>query len=31
MKIPFDTHTIYIMLDDEKIYELKSDFTKVEV
>ncbi|MBX8946001.1 hypothetical protein [Lysinibacillus sp. K60] len=31
MKIPFETHTIYITLDDAKIYELKSDFTKVEV
>ncbi|MGN4788676.1 hypothetical protein [Bacillus cereus group sp. MYBK209-1] len=31
MKIPFNTHTIYVTLDDDKIYELKSDYTKVEV
>ena len=31
MKIPFNTHTIYVTLDDGKIYELKSDYTKVEV
>ncbi|MEM5680292.1 hypothetical protein AAHB46_12260 [Bacillus paranthracis] len=31
MKIPFNTHTIYVTLDDDKIYELKNDYTKVEV
>lgn len=31
MKIPFSTHTIYVTLDTENIYELKSDYTKVEV
>ncbi|UYX55908.1 hypothetical protein M3Y14_32275 (plasmid) [Bacillus thuringiensis] len=31
MKIPFNTHTIYVTLDDDKIYELKSNYTKVEV
>ncbi|PGR00823.1 hypothetical protein [Bacillus cereus] len=31
MKIPFNTHTIYVILDDGKIYELMSDYTKVEV
>lgn len=31
MKIPFNTHTIYVTLDDSKIYELKSDYTKIEV
>ncbi|MEK5071680.1 hypothetical protein [Sporosarcina sp. FSL K6-1508] len=31
MKIPFNTHTIYVTLDDDKFYELKSDYTKIEV
>ncbi|KMP71039.1 hypothetical protein TU62_29620 [Bacillus cereus] len=31
MKIPFNTHTIYITLDNGKIYELNSDYTKGEV
>ncbi|MFV1457163.1 hypothetical protein [Bacillus mycoides] len=31
MRIPFNTHTIYVTLDDGKIYELKSDYKKVEV
>ncbi|RHW35876.1 hypothetical protein D1B33_12315 [Lysinibacillus yapensis] len=28
MAIPFDKYTIYITLDDDKIYELKEDFSK---
>lgn len=31
MKLPFKTHTIYITLDDENIYELQEDFSKVQV
>ncbi|WP_066415217.1 hypothetical protein [Sutcliffiella cohnii] len=30
-QLPFNTHTIYFTLDDEKIFELKSDYTKVAV
>ena len=30
MEIPFNTHTIYVTMDD-KNYELKGDYTKVEV
>ena len=28
MKIPFETYTIYVTFDDDKIYELKEDFSK---
>lgn len=31
MKIPFETHSIFITLDDEKMYQLFADFSKVEV
>lgn len=31
MKIPFESHTIYITLDDEKIYQLNPDYSKIEV
>lgn len=30
MKIPFDSHTIYVT-SKNKLYELKSDFSKIEV
>lgn len=29
--LPFETHTIYITLDDDKIYKLNEDFSKEEV
>lgn len=29
--LPFETHTIYITLDDKKIYKLNEDFSKEEV
>ncbi|WP_249869127.1 hypothetical protein [Oceanobacillus saliphilus] len=28
MKIPFEKYTIYVTFDDDKIYELKEDFSK---
>jgi len=31
MILPFKTHTIYITLDDNKIYKLNKDFSKEEV
>ncbi len=31
IKIPFDTYTIYVTFDDEKIYELKEDLSKEAV
>ncbi|MDP4084749.1 MAG: hypothetical protein Q8934_09065 [Bacillota bacterium] len=31
MKLPFNTHTIYVTFDNDKIYELKSDYTKIGV
>lgn len=31
MKIPFNSHSIYVTWDNDKMYELKSDYTKVEV
>lgn len=31
IELPFETHTIYVTIDDEKVYVLKNDFTKVEV
>ncbi|ALP91865.1 hypothetical protein ATN24_13965 [Clostridium butyricum] len=29
--LPFETHSIYITLDDKKIYKLNEDFSKEEV
>lgn len=31
MNIPFHTHRIFITLDDEKIYELKTNYSKIEI
>ena len=28
MKIPFEKYTVYVTFDDDKIYELKEDFSK---
>ena len=29
--LPFETHTIYLTLDDDKIYRLNADFSRVVV
>lgn len=31
MNIPFNTHLVYITLNDDKFYQLNSDFSKEEV
>lgn len=31
MLLPFETHNIYITLDDDKFYQLNSDYTKTEI
>lgn len=31
MELPFNSHAIYITLDDDELYEVKSDFSKIKV
>lgn len=31
MQIPFESHTVYITLDDDKMYQLYPDYSKTEV